>query len=165
MANPDIDISYSEVITTIEQSPVGKITSTAIDEAVAYFDVILAGKDPVQWEIVGNYLDAAFAPMLLEVEKNKEEPITQFVWQYAALEVLGSAFKLFAGDTAISETWNLGAGIMQISRDKYRAGAGSVVIEYKTGTDSATCESVTWCVYNGVSFTSDNYVKIKISRA
>ena len=92
MANPDIDISYSEVITTIEHLSVDKIASIAIDEAVAYFTVILAGKGPVQWETVRNYLAAAFAPMLLEVEKDKGEPITQFVWQYATLEVLGSPF-------------------------------------------------------------------------
>jgi len=73
--------------------------------------------------------------------------------------------KLYSGDSAISETWYTGSGVMQIFRDKYRTGAGDLVIEYKTGIDGQACENDTWHTYNGISFVSTNYVKVKISRS
>ncbi len=75
--------------------------------------------------------------------------------------------ELASGESKESSTWNLGSGIATIDLDKYLTGydSASVVTEYKTGATPAACEAASWTVYNGTSFTSSGWVKIRLSRA
>ena len=62
----------------------------------------------------------------------------------------------------ISETWNLGSGEAVIDDDKYQGMSGIVTIYYKTGTSPANCEADTWHLYDGTSFTSTGWAKIRV---
>jgi hypothetical protein len=63
-----------------------------------------------------------------------------------------------------SETVYFGAKDARIIYDKYGTGSGPApsLIQYKTGTTRVNCEADTWHTYNGTSFTSTGWVKIKI---
>jgi len=65
-----------------------------------------------------------------------------------------------------SETWKFGVGIAKIIMDKYPGGAGGPIptIKYKTGNSKANCEADSWHTYNGHSFNSLGWIKVRISR-
>jgi hypothetical protein len=72
---------------------------------------------------------------------------------------------LESGQYMESETWYLGIGSGCINTNVYYSGEGVVIIEFKTGATEVACEASDWQLYNGVSFDSLGYIKIKISRS
>ena len=62
-----------------------------------------------------------------------------------------------------SEDWYLGAMEAVIKVDKYQTGSGPApVIQYKTATTGAGLVAASWVTYNGVSFTSLGWIKLRI---
>ena len=68
-----------------------------------------------------------------------------------------------SGQEKISPIWNLGAGTAQITLNKYNSG-DAVTTQYKTGATAILCEADSWHNFS-VSFTSEGYVKIRLSVA
>jgi len=70
------------------------------------------------------------------------------------------------GEAEESETWKFGIGIAKIIMDKYPGGIGgdAPIIEYKTGNSEANCEADNWHIFNGHSFNSLGWIKVKVSR-
>ena len=67
------------------------------------------------------------------------------------------------GQTMTSITWNLGIMTAQVARDTYKTGTGEpVTISYKTGDTEKKCNEEDWHVYDGISFISLGWVKIKV---
>jgi hypothetical protein len=67
------------------------------------------------------------------------------------------------GSESISEDWYLGAFEATIFTNKYNAGTGpDPVIYYKTAASRALLTVEIWTLYNGVSFTSAGWIKLRI---
>ena len=66
------------------------------------------------------------------------------------------------GGVSISQRWYLGAFEATIFVDKYQTGSGTPVVYYKTATTGAGLSAASWTLYNGVSFTSLGWVKLKV---
>jgi hypothetical protein len=69
---------------------------------------------------------------------------------------------LYSGQEMISETWDIGFGRVKITIDKYAAGFGAPVVQYKSGNSKANCEADIWRDYIG-SFVQDGWVKVKVN--
>ena len=63
-----------------------------------------------------------------------------------------------------SETWEIGAGRVQLTIDKYGTGSGSPITKYKQGSSSANCEADSWHTYT-VPFLCGGWIKIRIEAA
>jgi len=64
----------------------------------------------------------------------------------------------------ISETWQLGAFQAIIELNHYGTGSGPAPkVQYKTGNSKENCEADTWHDYNGISFTSQGWIKVRIA--
>ena len=69
---------------------------------------------------------------------------------------------LWSGQQMTSETWNIGPGRVKITIDKYAAGFGIPVVQYKSGDSEVNCEGDIWNDYIG-SFVQDGWVKVKVN--
>lgn len=73
------------------------------------------------------------------------------------------ALTLPIGSAEESETWNLGIGTAEIKINLYKAGSGGTpTVYYKTGADATACESDSWHLYNGSSFVSLGWIKVRL---
>jgi hypothetical protein len=63
-----------------------------------------------------------------------------------------------------SQDWNLGPMTAVIRVDKYQTGSGPApIIHYKTAVSSEGLVGASWTLYNGVSFTSLGWIKLRIT--
>ena len=78
----------------------------------------------------------------------------------------GETLAIGIGEAEESETWKFGIGIAKIIMDKYPGATGGPVpvVEYKTGNSEANCEADSWHIYNGHSFISQGWIKMRVSR-
>jgi hypothetical protein len=68
------------------------------------------------------------------------------------------------GQISISEDWYLGAIEAVIKVDKYQTGSGiAPIIHYKTAATRAGLTGASWVLYNGTSFTSVGWFKLRIT--
>ena len=78
-------------------------------------------------------------------------------------EIIYSGFDAECGQESIGEDWYLGAFEAVVSVDKYQTGSGpQVLIYYKTATTGAGLAAESWTLYNGTSFTSLGWIKLRI---
>lgn len=78
-------------------------------------------------------------------------------------EIIYSGFDAECGQESIGEDWYLGAFEAVVSVDKYQTGSGpQVLIYYKTATTGAGLVAASWVLYNGISFTSLGWIKLRI---
>ena len=68
------------------------------------------------------------------------------------------------GQVSIGEDWNLGVMEAVIKVDKYQTGSGPApIIHYITAATQAGLLIGSWTLYNGVSFTSLGWIKLRIT--
>jgi len=76
-------------------------------------------------------------------------------------EILSSG--LGCDQVSTSQDWNLGPMEAIIRVDKYNTGSGPVpIIQYKTATTAVGLIAASWNTYNGTSFTSLGWIKLRI---
>jgi len=62
-----------------------------------------------------------------------------------------------------SETHYLGVMNAIIDLNVYRSGSGELpLLQYKTGSTRVACDADTWHLYDGISFTSLGWIKIRV---
>jgi len=68
---------------------------------------------------------------------------------------------LLSGQFEESESWYVGSFKVQLLEDKYKVGAGTPILKYKTGATRVACEAAGWNNYT-VPFQSLGWVKARI---
>jgi len=95
-----------------------------------------------------------------------EANVRNFTGKWAGTGTISGAgdseqIELLSSEYEESETWEIGAGRIKITIDKYGTGSGTVVVKYKDGNSLANCEADSWHNYTG-SYVSSGWVKVRI---